>query len=153
MIVTTLPLPLCQTIYYIDQQHHISKHLHHKGHKSHANITFVKYTEGGEGGGGDETHADGPRRNSLTALLCSSVCWGHRWDLVGHKVALYIPDTFTSRITLPAYTQPQGREGGGTDGLLQTQSVTNQLGKSSNAVLDVMKCYCRRWSLTGSSMV
>lgn len=54
---------------------------------------FVRYS-GGWGGlrkGRGHTHADGPRRNTLTALLCSSVCWGHRWDLVGHKVALHIP--------------------------------------------------------------
>lgn len=25
-----------------------------------------------------QTHAEGPRKNTLTALLCSSVCWGHR---------------------------------------------------------------------------
>lgn len=35
-----------------------------------------------------ETHADGPRKKTLTALLCSSVCWGQRWDLPGHNVAL-----------------------------------------------------------------
>ena len=94
----------------------------------------------GWGRGTGHTHADGPRRNTLTALLCSSVCWGHRWDLVGHKVALYIPNcrpptehSFTHR--------PACREGWRWDGLLRTQSVTNKMAQSSNEVLKkVMKC-------------
>lgn len=46
------------------------------------------------------THADGPRRKTLTALLCSSVCWGQRWDLPGHNVALC-----TASHTLPGDTR------------------------------------------------
>lgn len=106
----------------------ISKYLDHESHHTHSNMTFVKDTGGwgrlGKGTG--HTHADCPRRNTLTALLCSSVCCGHRWDLVGHKVALHIPEWRPphSCITLPLLTWATEREVGRT---LWTQSVTNQV--------------------------
>lgn len=76
--------------------------------------TLVDEREGARKGTG-HTHADGPRRNTLTALLCSSVCWGHLWDLVGHKVALYIPNWRPS--TAHSFTPSlHGYGHSGTDG-------------------------------------
>lgn len=78
-------------------------------------------------GMGGHTHADDPRRNTLTALLCSFVCCGQRWDLVGHNVALQVPDKrlppLHSPECSPAYYRATGeREAGQT----ATDTVSNQ---------------------------